>query len=43
MDPPAFTKGKEREEAERMAVEQGDGSEGQGLRNARKTGNTYTQ
>ena len=29
MDPPAFTKGKEKEEAERTAVERGDGDEGQ--------------
>ena len=38
MDPPAFTKGKEKEEAERMAVEQGDGSEEQGLRNGKING-----
>ena len=35
MDPPAFTKGKEREEAERMAGEQGDGDEAQ-LQNVKR-------
>ena len=32
MDPPAFIKGKEREEAERTAVDQGDGDEDQGAK-----------
>ena len=38
MDPPAFIKGKEREEAERSAVEQGDGDEEEELRRARING-----
>ena len=38
MDPPAFIKGKEREEAERSAVEQGDGDEEKELRIARLNG-----
>ena len=38
MDPPAFIKRKEREEAERSAVEQGDGDEEEELRIARLNG-----
>ena len=38
MDPPAFTKGKEKEEAERMAVEQGDRDEEQASQEAKIKG-----
>ena len=38
MDPPAFTKGKEKEKAERMAVEQGDGDEERDSQRAKKNG-----
>jgi len=38
MDPPAFTKGKEKEEAERAVGEQGDGDEEQEFQNAKVKG-----